>query len=347
MSKKEFAKLARREPSLSLGPQHSCPGPSSTRPGRADPQAPPLSRSTRPMLTQSSSLRSDLFLRIADIAIALHSEQPDFKVEVDGATKKFLVPQADPDVKVHAGWGDISRNGNGKRIFDSGILWQLYSEDGCYRFHFTTPTLGSLPYKIARFDTAFTTGEVLFHRPYFPSGKPLYPLDYPLDEILISILLARGMGVEVHGCGVVDSRRMGQLFVGKSGAGKTTMARLWEKQAGITVLSDDRIILRRVDNTICMYGTPWHGEADLASPEKAPLEKLYFLAKGTENEISPLTISEAVGRLFACSFPPFYSHPGLDFTLGFLEEIVRAIPCHELKFLPDERVLGLVLKKET
>ncbi len=55
--------------------------------------------------------------------------------------------------------------------------------------------------------------------------------------------------------------------------------------------------------------------------------------------------SDAAGRLFARSFPPFYSQQGLDFTLSFLEEIVRAIPCYELKFLPDEEVLGFILKK--
>jgi len=286
------------------------------------------------------------FLNIADVVIALYSEDPDFKIEIDRATRKFLVAQADPDVRVQAGWGDFPENNDGKKMFDSGILWQLYSGDRSYRFHFTTPTLGSVPYKIARFDHEFTSGEVLFHHPYFPSGEPLYPLDYPLDEILISILLARGKGVEVHGCGVVDSRGRGRLFVGKSGAGKTTMARLWENQPGITILSDDRIILRRVESTICMYGTPWHGEADLASPEKTPLTELYFLTKGSKNEIVSLRISDGVGRLFACSFPPYYTQEGLDFTLGFLEEIVRAIPCHELKFLPDEKVLGFILEEE-
>ncbi len=134
--------------------------------------------------------------------------------------------------------------------------------------------------------------------------------------------------------------------MGRSGAGKTTIARLWENQPGNTVLSDDRIILRPVENTICMYGTPWHGEADLASPERTPLTGLDFLAKGSKNEIVPLRISDAIGRLFTCSFPPFYSQQGLDFTLSFHEEIVGTVPCYELKFLPDEKVLEFIPKKE-
>ena len=304
------------------------------------------SKPIRPFLTQSSSLSPHpLFLRIADISIAVHSKDPDFKIKMDEDTKKFLMAQADPDVRVEAGWGDNSKNSDGKKIFDSGVLWQLYSDDCSYRFHFTTTTLGPVPYKIARFNREFKSGEVFFHRPYFPPGAPLYPLDYPLDEILIANILARGKGVEVHGCGVVDAQGKGRLFIGKSGAGKTTMARLWQKQPGVMVLSDDRIILRQREDSLWMYGTPWHGEANLASPDRVPLTKVYFLSKGIKNELFPLGGCDAAGRLLACSFPPFYSQQGLDFTLSFLEEIVRAIPCYELKFLPDEEVLGFILKK--
>ena len=284
-------------------------------------------------------------LNIADITLSLISDDPKLKLEIEEATKKFLVPSANPDVSVQARWGDICDERSGKKIFDSGILWQLYAQDGSYRFHFTTPTLGPAPYKIASFNRDFTSGQVCFHRPYYSLSQPLYPLDYPLDEILMVNILAQGKGVEVHACGVVDSEGNGHLFLGQSGAGKTTMARLWQKQADVTVLSDDRIILRRSGSSLWMYGTPWHGEADLASPDRVPLTKVYFLTKGIKNELAPLKGYDAAGRLFACSFPPFYSQAGLDFTLSFLEEIVRTIPCYELKFLPQEEVLGFILKK--
>ena len=297
--------------------------------------------------TQLPDCRScQFFLNIADITISLVSDDPKLKLQVEESAKRFLVPSANPDVRVRARWEDICDKRNGKLIFDSGILWQLYDQDGSYRFHFTTPTLGPVPYKMALFNRDFTSAQVCFHYPYFPVAPPLYPLDYPLDELLLVNLLARGKGVEVHACGVVDTEGNGNLFLGQSGAGKTTMARLWQRQPGVTVLSDDRIILRRRGSSLWMYGTPWHGGADLASPDRVPLTNVYFLGKGTKNELIPLRGYDAAGRLFACSFLPFYSPQGLDFTLSFLEEIVKAIPCHELKFLPDEKVLEFILKKE-
>jgi hypothetical protein len=173
----------------------------------------------------------------------------------------------------------------------------------------------------------------------------VYSLEYPLDELLLIHLLAGGRGLEVHACGVVDSSGQGYLFAGQSGAGKTTMARLWQKAEGVQgviVLSDDRIILRYLSGRFWIYGTPWHGEAGLASPTRAPLKAIYLLRHGPSNRLVSLRRSDAVARLLACSFPPFYHSRGLDFTLGFLEQLLEAVPGQELSFTPDESVLPLV-----
>jgi len=42
------------------------------------------------------------------------------------------------------------------------------------------------------------------------------------------------------------------------------------------------------------------------------------------------------------AFLPFYSPGALDFTLGFFEKVVEAVPCYELSFLLDERVLAFI-----
>ena len=120
------------------------------------------------------------------------------------------------------------------------------------------------------------------------------------------------------------------------------MARLWEPQKGIQILSDDRIILRQANQKLWMYGTPWHGEAGFSSRARAPLTRIYFLRHAQKNELLPQRPAQAVGQLFTCSFPPFYNPEALDFTLGFFEEVVKAVPCFELQFLPDESVIELI-----
>ncbi|MBI2883062.1 MAG: hypothetical protein HYY11_04020 [Candidatus Methylomirabilis oxyfera] len=280
-------------------------------------------------------------VRIADITIGLLSDDPKLSLPVEGAMSRFLVDETDPDVNVSAAWGDLDREWGGERLFDC-VGWQLYAEGDSYCFRFTSQGLGSFPYKVASFHREFTSGEVTLHRPYFPARRLVYPFEYPLDELLITHLLARGRGVELHACGVVDAQGKGHLFLGQSGAGKSTMARLWHRHG--TVLSDDRIILREVDKRLWMYGTPWHGEAEFACPARAPLTELVFLRHGRSNERVPLGGAEAAARLFACSFPPFYSRGELDFTLRFLEQVVKSVPYYEFRFVADDRVVAFMLE---
>jgi hypothetical protein len=283
-----------------------------------------------------------LSLSIAGITIGLSCDPSEMQLKVEGAATAFLVNDANPDLTVRATWGELSDATRGEKVFDSGSLWQLYRENGSHLFRFTSPALGSHPYKIASLNKDFTVGHVRLHRAFFPSDVPVYPLEYPLDELLITNWLARGRGVEIHACGLVDGAGNGHLFVGQSGAGKSTMARLWQNRTGAKILSDDRVILRNGGDTIRMYGTPWHGEAGFARPDGAPLTDVFFLRHGHGNERVPLEPVEALGRFFACSFPPFYSPDGLKFTLGFLERIVRTVPCYELGFVPDDRVIALL-----
>ena len=65
-----------------------------------------------------------------------------------------------------------------------------------------------------------------------------------------------------------SATRMGYLFVGQSGGGKATTARLGQKARGIRDLSDDRIILWCLEARIRMCGARWHGEAKPVVPRK-------------------------------------------------------------------------------
>lgn len=281
-------------------------------------------------------------VNIAGIVFSTISIDPRLRLEAGGATRRFTVEEAEAEVQVSAAWGELLETIEGELIFDSGALWQLYRQHTDYVFRFVTPHFGATPYKLASFNRDFTRGSVVLHRPYFDAARAVYPLDYPLDELLMLNLLARGRGAELHSCGVVDGDGRGFLFLGQSGAGKTTTARLWEQREGAAILSDDRIILRSQDGRIRMYGTPWHGEGELASAASAPLAGIFFLRHGEHNELEAVGRSEASARLFSCGFPTFHDAAGLDFTLAFFDEVTRAVPCYELSFVPDERAVDFV-----
>ena len=280
-----------------------------------------------------------ILFRIADIVCALCPPDLSMEIRADGAIGMFVVQGSKPDIVIKTVVGNLSSlSPRGPLVFDSGSLWQCYEDDDSYLYRFQVDKFGPFPYKVAKIQRDYTSGEVLLHGPYFESRESVYPLDYPLDELLFINCLARGRGAEIHACGVSDVRGNGRLFIGNSGAGKTTIARLWANEPGVTVLSDDRIMLRKMDGQFWIYGTPWHGEAGFATPARAPLKEVYFLQKGLRNNLRSLATVESVGRLFACCFPVFHDRRALDFTVSLFEDVVRSVPCCELTFVPNPSI---------
>ena len=88
-----------------------------------------------------------------------------------------------------------------------------------------------------------------------------------------------------------------------------------------------------------MYGTPWHGEAMYASPNSAPLARIFVLEHGHGNVITPLSPSQAVAELFARSFVPFHRLEYVDSALVFLEELANAVPVYLYAFETDQRAV--------
>jgi len=250
------------------------------------------------------------------------------------------------DVALQVAWADSLQVPFSTPLFHSGGLWSLFAEPTGYRFSFLSPLLGSTPYKEARLDSEFRSGRVLLSRRYFDTAAPVYPLEYPLDELLMIHRLSRGDGLEVHAVGLTDESGRGHLFLGHSGAGKSTTARLWRNRPGAKILSDDRIILRALAGRIVMFGTPWHGDAGIASPESAPLSAIYLLDHGTSNERVPLSPASAAAELFARTFVTHHSEDGIRCTLDFLDRITRDIPCYLFRFVPDASAVEAICRAD-
>ncbi|HET8775448.1 MAG TPA: hypothetical protein VFP80_16730 [Thermoanaerobaculia bacterium] len=277
----------------------------------------------------------DSFLSVAGIAIAVRGWEGAWEEPM----ARFLVPSVEtPDVELRVVVESSSRRVVEEALFDSDSVWRLYREGTGYRIECRSEAFGDGPYKTAIFDGTFTRGTIHME----PHVAHLNPLDYPLDEVLVANLLGRGRGVELHSCGVIDGRGRGHLFVGVSGAGKTTTARLWEGAAS-GIVSDDRVIVREIDGAMWMFGTPWHGEAELSMPGGVPLAGVYLLVQAEANALRALDAAEAVARLFRCAFPLFYDGEALDFTLSFLARLAASVPVRELQFVRDRSVVDLVL----
>lgn len=287
---------------------------------------------------------SQLAYRIAGISFGM-TARDGVRMVLEPSLREFAMPRAASDqcdVNVRVSLVDELQVPAGEPLFASGGLWSLYAENGGYRLNFLRSFPGEKPYKSAWFDKHFRRGELALSRQFFKSGEAIYPLEYPLDEILMIHHLANGKGLEVHALGVVDDAGEGHLFLGHSGAGKSTSARLWLGEKGAHILSDDRIILRRRDGQVWMHGTPWHGDAGIASPGGALLTHIYVLEQWGRNELVAMPRTAATAEIFARSFMPRHCPEALNFALQFIEELAAELPCDVFRFVPQQSAVEVI-----
>lgn len=250
------------------------------------------------------------------------------------------------DIEVNLRWEERLVATSKPAAFDSGALWTLFHDRSNFIFDFSSRPLGKNPYKRLRVESDFRKAQLTLSHEALGSHADVSPLEYPADELLFTnYLAAHGIGVEVHGCGLIDAETGGHLLLGHSGAGKSTTARLWQSLRNPEILSDDRLILRIENGELWMYGTPWHGEGQFASPGKGKLDRILILQHSACNQLTEMSRARAAGELFARSFPPFHSPEGLQRTMDFLDRVVSTVPCYEFNFVPDmsavETVLGV------
>ena len=100
--------------------------------------------------------------------------------------------------------------------------------------------------------------------------------------------------------------------------------------------------MRKSGDGFRMYGTPWHGEAEICAASDAPLDAIYLLEEAPATEARSIDESDAVARLFGCSFPLFYHPESIAFTIAFLADIVASKLVRALAFTPDASAVRAV-----
>ena len=284
------------------------------------------------------------WFRVGGVSVELTAGRRD-DVALGSPLELFRVDDGDSDVGIQISWVDSLAVTPGRQLFDSGSVWRLYDNEEQFQFDFSAPVFGEQPYKRLIVDRQFRRATLQMSEECF--GATAYAgaaLEYPLDELLIVHRLTQEKAIELHGCGIVRADGVGNLFVGHSGAGKSTTTQLWTAREEVEVLSDDRIIVRENGGQMLMYGTPWHGEAAFASPGNAPLARIFVLEHGRGNVLTRLSRSQAVAELFARSFVPFHRHEYVDSALMFLQELIEAVPCYRFAFEPDQGAVETILK---
>lgn len=249
--------------------------------------------------------------------------------------------------------GNFPDTGKMKMAFESGQSWALFVEGNDCFLEYKPPGFQE-PFWIAHCDSRFEKATVHFGRMMTVREEVnppvLNPLFYPLDQLLLMFMLIRRNGALIHAAGF-SLMGNGFAFPGKSGAGKSTLSRLFLGSKGVAMLSDDRVVIRRIEDELKIYGTPWAGDAGIAENREFPLKGIFFICHGDKNSIKELNHKEALVRLMPVTSIPWYDDDAVSRMLFFCEDIAMNVPAYELYFKPDIEAVdflkGFILKYES
>ena len=176
----------------------------------------------------------------------------------------------------------------------------------------------------------------------------LYPAELMLDPwsivgklFLLQHSVSHHQGLILHASGG-SFKGQGIVFAAPSGGGKSTLSRLLQAYPQNQLFSEERLILRLLDERWQVFGTPWQGSGDIAENAQAPLAALVFLRQAQESSITRLHPSKSLHSLLQVASIPWYSEEWTQKGLSLCETLLQDIPVFELAFRPDQSAVEAV-----
>jgi hypothetical protein len=227
------------------------------------------------------------------------------------------------------------------KIFDSDDAWSMYRRDDEYLIALMQPGTENKPTFLAYTRHDFKEITIYCSEKLIQTlnGKTavLNPVCYPLNQILLMYYLAQREGALIHAAGLCFNDK-GYIFPGKSGAGKSTISRHLAGINDYEFISDDRIVLRKINKTFKVFGTPWPGEAGIAVNKSVDLAGIFFLSQASFNRIEEIKPQQAMERLFPVVSIPWYDKEVMLKILDFCEDLVSNVTAYELHFKPGNEI---------
>ena len=173
------------------------------------------------------------------------------------------------------------------------------------------------------------------------AGSEVNPLPYPVDGLILYYLTSFKGDIMIHGSGVACDGR-GWVFTGRSGSGKTTMAKIFDS-CGDRIVHDDRLILVKEGAGWRMHSTPVYRNDE---PRSAEVYHLWIISHGKSNISTPLYGAEAAGLILANCIQQNWDREASARLMASVSDLAASIKVSRLAFLPDNRVRDYLMVRE-
>ncbi|WP_407449062.1 hypothetical protein [Fibrobacter sp.] len=165
--------------------------------------------------------------------------------------------------------------------------------------------------------------------------------------MVLYALATAGLGTALFHSAVVSYKGRGYMFLGKSGTGKSTHARLWLKyMVGSELMNDDNPVVRFFDHgpdesRAVVYGSPWSGKTPCYRNVQAPVGGIVLLSQAPYNKIVRLKGVQAYAALVTSISGKRWDKSVADGLHATENALAKNVPVWHLECLPDEAAAKL------
>ena len=166
--------------------------------------------------------------------------------------------------------------------------------------------------------------------------------------MVLYALATAGLGTALFHSAVVNYKGRGYMFLGKSGTGKSTHARLWLKHIeGSELMNDDNPVVRFFDDgnggapRAVVYGSPWSGKTPCYRNVQAPVGGIVLLSQAPYNKIARLKGVQAYAALVTSISGKRWDKSVADGLHATENALAKNVPVWHLECLPDEAAAQL------
>ena len=289
----------------------------------------------------------NILIHIAEILIELTSPLSAAELGIEEILGPFLANDAEKKLaRVSLRWKEsiFLPDSPGDLIYNPSSTLRIYraGQDFCaviiYRGSSSEGQTQSVLQATLHANAAWNNLTLIEHRSG-PHWQSL--LNIGAGELILRTAILFTGGLVFHASGLDDNGK-GIVFIGHSGAGKSTQLKLWSGEPGVIAMNDDRIAVRAEAGHAMCYGTPWSGTSDIARNHSAPLNVLIVIEQAKENSIERLTPAVAAPLLAARAFLPYWDGSLMRTALNNLNVILNQVPVYRLRSRPEPDVISIV-----
>ncbi|HCA04374.1 MAG TPA: hypothetical protein DEO32_00600 [Ruminococcaceae bacterium] len=117
------------------------------------------------------------------------------------------------------------------------------------------------------------------------------------------------------------------VFTALSGTGKSTHTALWRKKFGgrVTMINDDKPLIRKIDGKYLVCSTPWMGKSEIGTNIDVPVKAIYVLERGTTNKAERVSVSRVFRQLLEATLLPENTED-MKKLLGLFDGLFSSVP---------------------